>query len=172
MRTATTAPNRRPRQYRLRHEAEAADGVAARDWFRSPTISHQRGRDAQPEQVHAQWKPSGTTYTINGVIYAATEVGSLDAAVISEKQRPTSASATGVPSTAPVSDIGLGVMSQGSPRSKIDVTCGTTARSPNSKATRKPSNPSSTTASQLQVLPVVPWARLHVLASLPSRGSG
>jgi len=74
-------------------------------------------------------KPSGTTYTINGVTYAATEVGSLDAAVDFRKAAPYLGIGYGRPINSGLSLIlDLGVMSQGSPRSKIDVTCGTTAR--------------------------------------------
>jgi hypothetical protein len=73
-------------------------------------------------------KPSGTTYTINGKTYNATDVGSFDAAVDFNKAAPYFGIGYGRPINSGLSLIfDVGVMSQGSPKSKINVTCGPTA---------------------------------------------
>jgi len=72
---------------------------------------------------------SSATYTINGTTYTAAEVGSFDAQVDFNKAAPYFGIGYGRPINSGLSLIfDLGIMSQGSPRSKIDVTCGTTAR--------------------------------------------
>jgi hypothetical protein len=71
----------------------------------------------------------GTTYTINDVIYTAPEVGSLEAAVKFRKAAPYFGIGYGRPINSGLSLIfDAGVIFQGSPRSKIDVSCGATAR--------------------------------------------
>ncbi len=69
--------------------------------------------------------PTGGTYTINGRTYNASDVGSFDAAVDFNKAAPYFGIGYGRPINSGLSLIfDLGVMSQGSPKSKIDVTCG------------------------------------------------
>jgi len=73
-------------------------------------------------------KPSGPGYTINGTFYPAAQVGSFDAAVDFNKAAPYFGIGYGRPINSGLSLIfDLGVMSQGSPKSKIDVTCGSAA---------------------------------------------
>jgi hypothetical protein len=73
-------------------------------------------------------KPSGPGYTINGAFYPAAQVGSFDAAVDFNKAAPYFGIGYGRPINRGLSLIfDLGVMSQGSPKSKIDVTCGSAA---------------------------------------------
>jgi len=70
-------------------------------------------------------KPSGPGYTINGTFYPAAQVGSFDAAVDFNKAAPYFGIGYGRPITRGLSLIfDLGVMSQGGPKSKINVTCG------------------------------------------------
>jgi len=70
-------------------------------------------------------QPTGTGYTINGTFYPASDVGSFDAAVDFNKAAPYFGIGYGRPINSGLSLIfDLGVMSQGSPKSKIDVTCG------------------------------------------------
>jgi hypothetical protein len=74
-------------------------------------------------------QPSGGTFKINDQTYAAAEVGSLDAKVDFNKAAPYFGIGYGRPINGGLSLIfDAGVMFQGSPRSKIDVSCGTTAR--------------------------------------------
>ncbi len=73
-------------------------------------------------------QPTGGTYTINGTTYLASDVGSFDAAVDFKKAAPYFGIGYGRPIKSGLSLIfDLGVMSQGSPKSKINVTCGPTA---------------------------------------------
>jgi hypothetical protein len=82
-------------------------------------------------------KPSGSGYVINGTFYPAAQVGSFDAAVDFNKAAPYFGIGYGRPINRGLSLIfDLGVMSQGSPKSKIDVTCGSAA-SPAQCATLK-----------------------------------
>ncbi len=70
-------------------------------------------------------KPTGGFYTINGTQYSSTQVGSFDAAVDFNKAAPYFGIGYGRPINSGLSLIfDLGVMSQGSPKSKINVTCG------------------------------------------------
>src|SRR5258708_39879994 len=70
-------------------------------------------------------KPSGPGYTINGTFYPAAQVGSFDAAVDFNKAAPYFGIGYGRPITRGLSLIfDPGVMSQGGPKSKINVTCG------------------------------------------------
>jgi hypothetical protein len=74
-------------------------------------------------------QPTGGNYTINGNTYTAAEVGSLDATVDFRKGAPYFGLGYGRPINSGLSLIfDLGVVFQGSPRSKIDVTCGVTAQ--------------------------------------------
>jgi len=69
--------------------------------------------------------PTGPGYTINGTFYPASDVGSFDAAVDFNKAAPYFGIGYGRPINGGLSLIfDLGVMSQGSPKSKIDATCG------------------------------------------------
>jgi hypothetical protein len=73
-------------------------------------------------------KPSGPGYTINGTFYPASQVGSFDAAVDFNKAAPYFGIGYGRAINSGLSLIlDLGVMSQGSPKSKINVTCGSAA---------------------------------------------
>jgi hypothetical protein len=70
-------------------------------------------------------QPTGPGYTINGTFYTSAEVGSLDAAVDFRKAAPYFGIGYGRPIKSGLSLIfDAGVMFQGSPRSKIDATCG------------------------------------------------
>ena len=70
-------------------------------------------------------QPTGPGYTINGTFYPASDVGSFDAAVDFNKAAPYFGIGYGRPINSGLSLIfDLGVMSQGSPKSKINVTCG------------------------------------------------
>ena len=72
--------------------------------------------------------PTGGTFTINGTTYPASDVGSFDAQVDFNKAAPYFGIGYGRPINSGLSLIfDLGVMSQGSPKSKINVTCGPTA---------------------------------------------
>ena len=69
--------------------------------------------------------PTGPGYTINGTFYPASDVGSFDAAVDFNKAAPYFGIGYGRPINSGLSLIfDLGVMSQGSAKSKINVTCG------------------------------------------------
>jgi hypothetical protein len=71
-------------------------------------------------------QPTGGNYTINGQTYTAAEVGSFDAEVDFNKAAPYFGIGYGRPINSGLSLIfDLGVMSQGSPHSKITATCGT-----------------------------------------------
>jgi len=70
-------------------------------------------------------KPTGGNYTINGVIYQASEVATLDAQVDFKKIAPYFGIGYGRPIGRGLSFIAdLGVLYQGSPKSTINVTCG------------------------------------------------
>src|SRR5207245_5466203 len=69
--------------------------------------------------------PTGGTFTINGTTYLASDVGSFDAQVDFNKVAPYFGIGYGRPINSGLSLIfDLGVMSQGSPKSKFDVTWG------------------------------------------------
>ena len=81
-------------------------------------------------------QPSGGSYIINGVPYNAQDVGSLEAAVKFRKAAPYLGIGYGRPINSGLSLIlDLGVMFQGSPRSKIDATC--TATTPDCAALQR-----------------------------------
>ena len=70
-------------------------------------------------------QPTGGTFTINDVTYNAADVGSLDATVKFKKAAPYFGIGYGRPINSGLSLIfDLGVVFQGSPKSKIDATCG------------------------------------------------
>ena len=70
-------------------------------------------------------KPTGGTFTINNVTYNAADVGSLDAQVDFNKAAPYFGFGYGRPVNGGLSLIfDLGVLFQGSPKSKITATCG------------------------------------------------
>ena len=73
-------------------------------------------------------KPTGGFYTVNGNPHPASDVGTFDAQVDFNKVAPYFGIGYGRPIKSGLSLIfDLGVMSQGSPKSKINVTCGPTA---------------------------------------------
>jgi hypothetical protein len=82
-------------------------------------------------------KPSGPGYTINGTFYPAAQVGSFDAAVDFNKAAPYFGIGYGRPINRGLSLIfDAGIMFQGSPKSKIDVTCGTAAPQGSARCTQ------------------------------------
>src|SRR3989441_2556180 len=73
-------------------------------------------------------QPTGPGYTINGTFYPASQVGSFDAAVDFNKVAPYFGIGYGRPINSGLSLLfDLGVMSQGRPKAKINVTCGPAA---------------------------------------------
>jgi hypothetical protein len=73
-------------------------------------------------------QPTGGFYTINGTTYSSAQVGSFDAAVDFNKAAPYFGIGYGRPIKSGLSLIfDAGVMSQGSPKSKINATCGPAA---------------------------------------------
>ena len=99
------------------------------DWF--PFANNFRvslGAMFNGNKFSMKGQPTGGTYTINGNTYTASQVGSFDAAVDFNKAAPYFGIGYGRPINSGLSLIfDLGVMSQGSPKSKIDVTCGSAA---------------------------------------------
>ena len=96
------------------------------DWF--PFANNFRisaGAMFNGNKLTLKGQPTGGFYTINGTFYPASDVGSFDAAVDFNKAAPYFGIGYGRPINSGLSLIfDLGVMSQGSPKSKIDVTCG------------------------------------------------
>src|SRR5712691_734478 len=73
-------------------------------------------------------QPTSGSYTINGVTYTTAQVGSFDATVDFKKGAPYFGIGYGRPINSGLSLIfDLGVMFQGTPKSKIDATCGPAA---------------------------------------------
>jgi hypothetical protein len=73
-------------------------------------------------------QPTGGFYTINGTTYNSAQVGSFDAAVDFNRAAPYFGIGYGRPIKSGLSLIfDAGVMFQGSPKSKIDATCGPAA---------------------------------------------
>jgi hypothetical protein len=99
------------------------------DWF--PFAGNFRisaGAMLNRNKFSMKGQPTGGTYTINGTTYPASDVGSFDAAVDFNKAAPYFGIGYGRPINSGLSLIfDLGVMFQGSPKSKINVTCGPTA---------------------------------------------
>jgi len=96
------------------------------DWF--PFANNFRisaGAMLNRNKFSMKGQPTGGTFIINGTPYPASDVGSFDAAVDFNKVAPYFGIGYGRPINSGLSLIfDLGVMSQGSPKSKIDVTCG------------------------------------------------
>ncbi len=95
------------------------------DWF--PFANNFRvslGAVFNGNKLALKGQPSGGSYIINGVPYNAQDVGSLDATVDFNKAAPYFGIGYGRPINSGLSLIlDLGVMFQGSPRSKINATC-------------------------------------------------
>ena len=96
------------------------------DWF--PFANNFRvsaGAVLNGNKLALKGQPSGGFYTINGTQYNTGQVGSLDAAVDFNKAAPYFGIGYGRPINRGLSLIfDAGVMFQGSPKSKIDLTCG------------------------------------------------
>jgi len=111
-------------------------------------------------------QPTGGTFTINGTTYPTSQVSSFDAQVDFNKAAPYFGIGYGRPINRGLSLIfDLGVMSQGSPKSKIDATCGPGAPQGSANCTAvqndapKPSNRGSTRVfTALSTTPWFPWA--------------
>jgi hypothetical protein len=99
------------------------------DWF--PFANNFRisaGAMLNGNKFSLKGQPTGGTFTINGTTYPTSQVSSFDAAVDFNKAAPYFGIGYGRPINRGLSLIfDLGVMSQGSPKSKIDVTCGSAA---------------------------------------------
>jgi len=97
------------------------------DWF--PFANNFRisaGAMLNRNKFSMKGQPTGGNYTINGQTYTAAEVGSFDAEVDFNKAAPYFGIGYGRPINSGLSlTFDLGVMSQGSPHSKITATCGT-----------------------------------------------
>ena len=102
------------------------------DWF--PFANNFRvsaGAVLNGNKLALKGQPSGGFYTINGTQYNTGQVGSLDAAVDFNKAAPYIGIGYGRAITRGLSLIfDAGVMFQGSPKSKIDLTCGPLATPP------------------------------------------
>ncbi len=82
-------------------------------------------------------QPSGGTFTVNDQTYTGAEVGSLDAKEDFNKAAPYFGIGYGRPINRGLSLIfDAGIMFQGSPKSKIDVTCGTAAPQGSARCTQ------------------------------------
>ncbi len=96
------------------------------DWF--PFANNFRisaGAMLNRNKFSMKGQPTGGTYTINGTTYPASDVGSFDAQVDFNRAAPYFGIGYGRPINSGLSLIfDLGVMSQGSPKSQINVTCG------------------------------------------------
>ncbi len=96
------------------------------DWF--PFANNFRvsaGAVLNENKFTLKGQPTGGFYTINGTQYNTAQVGSLDASVDFNKAVPYFGIGYGRPINGGLSLIfDLGVMFQGSPKSKIDLTCG------------------------------------------------
>src|SRR5260221_8721482 len=101
------------------------------DWF--PFANNFRislGAMYNGHKLTLKGQPTGGTFTINGQSYNAADVGTLDAQVDFNKAAPYFGIGYGRPINGGLSMIfDLGVLFQGSPKSKITVTC--TASTPN-----------------------------------------
>jgi len=114
-------------QYDMKLKLQTASLLG--DWF--PFANNFRislGAMFNGNKFTMKGQPTGGSFTINGTTYPASQVGSLDAAVDFNKAAPYFGIGYGRPINSGLSLIfDLGVMSQGSPKSKIDVTCGAAA---------------------------------------------
>jgi hypothetical protein len=99
------------------------------DWF--PFANNFRislGAMFNGNKFSLKGQPTGPGFSINDQTYAAAEVGSLEATVKFKKAAPYFGIGYGRPINSGLSLIfDAGIMFQGSPKSKIDVTCGTAA---------------------------------------------
>lgn len=115
-------------QYDMKLKLQTASLLG--DWF--PFANNFRisaGAMFNGNKLTLKGQPTGGSFTINDVNYSAAEVGSLEATVKFKKAAPYFGIGYGRPINSGLSFIfDAGVMFQGSPRSKIDVSCGTTAR--------------------------------------------
>jgi hypothetical protein len=112
-------------QYDIKFKLQTASLMG--DWF--PFANNFRisaGAMFNGNKFTLNGQPTGGTFTINGVTYNAADVGSLDATVKFRKAAPYLGIGYGRPINSGLSLIfDAGIMFQGSPRSKIDATCGT-----------------------------------------------
>ena len=115
-------------QYDMKLKLQTASLLG--DWF--PFANNFRisaGAMFNGNKFTMKGQPTGGTFTINDQTYAAAEVGSLEAEVKFKKAAPYFGIGYGRPINRGLSLIfDAGIMFQGSPRSKMDVSCGTTAR--------------------------------------------
>ena len=115
-------------QYDMKLKLQTASLLG--DWF--PFANNFRisaGAMFNGNKFSMKGQPTGGTFTINDQTYAAAEVGSLKAEVKFKKAAPYFGIGYGRPINRGLSLIfDAGIMFQGSPRSKIDVSCGTTVR--------------------------------------------
>jgi hypothetical protein len=111
-------------QYDMKLKLQTASLLG--DWF--PFASNFRvslGAMFNGNKFTLKGQPTGSGFTINDQPYSAAEVGSFDAALDFKKAAPYFGIGYGRPINSGLSLIfDLGVMFQGSPHSKIDVTCG------------------------------------------------
>src|SRR5258708_9821347 len=114
-------------QYDMKLKLQTASLLG--DWF--PFANNFRislGAMFNGNKFTLKGQPTGGTYTINGNPHQASDVGSFDAAVDFNKAAPYFGIGYGRPINSGLSLIfDVGGMSQGSPKSKINVTCGSTA---------------------------------------------
>jgi hypothetical protein len=114
-------------QYDAKFKLQTASLIG--DWF--PFANNFRislGAMFNGNKFDLKGQPTGPGFMINGQPYAAAEVGSLEATVKFKKAAPYFGIGYGRPITSGLSLIfDAGVMFQGSPKSKIDVTCGAAA---------------------------------------------
>ena len=110
-------------QYDMKLKLQTASLLG--DWF--PFANNFRlsaGAFSNGNKFTLNGRPTGGTYTINGVTYNAADVGSFDAQVDFNKGAPYFGIGYGRPINSGLSLIfDLGVLLQGSPKSKINVTC-------------------------------------------------
>ena len=108
---------------------QLATGQLLFDWFPfSNNFRVSAGAMYNGNKLTLDGKPSaGGTYTINGTTYAASEIGALNGKVDFRKAAPYVGLGYGRPVGKGLSlTADLGVLFQGSPRSTLTVTCGTT----------------------------------------------
>jgi hypothetical protein len=117
-------------QYDAKFKLQTASLIG--DWF--PFANNFRislGAMFNGNKFDLKGQPTGGTFVVNGVTYNAQDVGSFDAAVKFKKAAPYFGIGYGRPITSGLSLIfDAGVMFQGSPKSKIDATCGAATPAP------------------------------------------
>jgi hypothetical protein len=111
-------------QYDMKLKLQTASLLG--DWF--PFANNFRisaGAMLNGNKFTLKGQPTGGSYTINGTTYPASQVGSFDATVDFNSAAPYFGIGYGRPINSGLSLLfDLGVMSQGSPKSRINVTCG------------------------------------------------